>query len=327
MVSPLRKGPSGPPAVVDTSIDPLSRALYVDPNGSDEGTRDGSIAHPFLLIQEAFDSKFVANRDFECSFLIVPCFNGEKNAGPLSIPANDGMNTFVSIVGQCGSNRSIETTSQSTGMGAIALLGAVTIDGTSQNTAVNFQNVTVEDVVTAQTSPGNNVRLSFSGCQVSAIDAANADLLLVATSAEGDVTAGSIEAYDSTSVSPPPGQTWTAGVIRLDGATNLELHMNGVTLSGSVIVLERQARATISVTVPALGAGVLGRVNVDVSGTELDGVDAGDPVLVNPTEDISPSGADGGFLASFRVSAPNTVRLSFKGSLAGGASDFTFTRL
>lgn len=325
----LRKGPSGPAADVDVSISPLSRALYVDPNSTVDGTRDGSIAHPFLTLQAAFDSKFVAGTDLECTFIVVPCFNGSNNAGNLAIPGNGGFNVFVSIVGECGSDRSLETTGESTALGAIAVVGEVRIAADASNVAVSFEDVYLEATLVREgsESPGDGVRLSFSGCQTSAIDAPNTTLLFACTSVDGDVTAADVEAYDSTTNAPPPGNTWTADSFRLDGATNYQLRTNGATLVGDVTVMERQARATIGVVVPALGAAALGYVDVDVTGTELDGVVAGDPIVVNPTADLAGAGANGGSLASARVSAPNTVRLAFTGALAGGSSNFTFARI
>lgn len=40
----------------DASIDPFSRTLYVDGSSTVPGTPDGSVAHPFLLIQDALDA-------------------------------------------------------------------------------------------------------------------------------------------------------------------------------------------------------------------------------------------------------------------------------
>lgn len=86
-------------------------------------------------------------------------------------------------------------------------------------------------------------------------------------------------------------------------------------------------RGTISVVVPAIAASTdVDYADVSTVGTPLEGVDVGDVVLANPTADLVAAGAGGGFL-NCRVSAANTIRLTFRGVLAGGASDFIFCRV
>ncbi len=80
-----------------------------------------------------------------------------------------------------------------------------------------------------------------------------------------------------------------------------------------------------AVVVPALAAGALGYVDVNLSGTNLVGITTTDPIIVNPTADLVAAGAGNGGLLSARISALNTCRLAFIGTLAGGSVNFKFT--
>jgi hypothetical protein len=87
------------------------------------------------------------------------------------------------------------------------------------------------------------------------------------------------------------------------------------------------AQALISVAVPALAAAALGYVDVSLVGTALAGAPAGSQIIAEPQADLAAAGAAGGFYVNARVSATNTVRLAFVGTLAGGNVNFLFTRL
>lgn len=92
-------------------------------------------------------------------------------------------------------------------------------------------------------------------------------------------------------------------------------------------ILERSTpTATISVNVPAVAAGTLAYLDVSVAGTSLDGVTTADQVYACPTADLAAAGAGAGYYVGCRVSATNTVRLTFQGTLAGGAVNFTFSK-
>ncbi len=85
--------------------------------------------------------------------------------------------------------------------------------------------------------------------------------------------------------------------------------------------------ATISVVVPAVAAATLAYLDVSVAGSPLDGVTTADEVLAQPTADLAAAGAGNGNYVGCRVSATNTVRLTFQGALAGGAVNFRFAKV
>jgi len=122
-------------------------------------------------------------------------------------------------------------------------------------------------------------------------------------------------------ITPPGNVDW-----RLSGVLSaVELGHNGSSycLEGRLI-----PSAVISVVVPAVAAGTLAYLDVSTVGTTLEGVLAvGDVVLGVPAADLAAAGAGNGNYEGCRVSAANTLRLSFQGLLAGGAVNFTFARL
>lgn len=88
-----------------------------------------------------------------------------------------------------------------------------------------------------------------------------------------------------------------------------------------------QQQATISVAVPALAAGVLGYLDVSTVGTALAGITTADNVQAAPAADLAAAGAAGGYYIDCRVSAADTVRMKFVGTLVGGATNFLFQRV
>lgn len=121
--------------------------------------------------------------------------------------------------------------------------------------------------------------------------------------------------------------TGAAGEVVFDArAAFLHESGGGVVVNGTLTVQSRGAQAQVTVATPVLAAAALGYVDVNVSGTELAPLTTTDVVTVNPTADLHAAGAAGGFLASARVSAANTVRLAFVGTLAGGNVDFRIAR-
>lgn len=88
-----------------------------------------------------------------------------------------------------------------------------------------------------------------------------------------------------------------------------------------------EAQATISVAVPAVAAGTLAYLNVSTVGTALEGITTADVVVGAPTADLAAAGAGNGDYVGCYVSAANTLRLGFQGTLAGGAVNFNFKRV
>jgi hypothetical protein len=85
--------------------------------------------------------------------------------------------------------------------------------------------------------------------------------------------------------------------------------------------------ATVSIIVPAVGAGAVGYVDTSLAATIFAGLFAvNNPVSVIPQSDLVAAGAGGGFINA-RISAANTLRSAFVGPLAGGAANFTVTRV
>jgi len=79
----------------------------------------------------------------------------------------------------------------------------------------------------------------------------------------------------------------------------------------------------ITIAVPALAAGVLGYVDTSLVGTPLEGTPANAVVIVEPQSDLAAAGATSGFLVNARMSATNTLRCAFVGTLVGGNATFT----
>lgn len=83
------------------------------------------------------------------------------------------------------------------------------------------------------------------------------------------------------------------------------------------------APVTLVVAVPALAAGALGYVDVSLVGTPLEGMPATAVVTAQPQVDLAAAGAGNGGFLNCRVSATNTLRFAFIGTLAGGNANFT----
>ena len=121
--------------------------------------------------------------------------------------------------------------------------------------------------------------------------------------------------------------TGAPGVLTVDENTLQNMDANGVTVVNGTITVNRGLTATISVIIPAIVAGVLEYVDVSTVGTRLEGITPADNVHGSPTVDLVAAGATNGFYINCRVSAINTIRIAFVGTLAGGATDFIFTIL
>lgn len=118
-------------------------------------------------------------------------------------------------------------------------------------------------------------------------------------------------------------------ILEMDGNTYSSFLTQGCTLSGGIAikVVDQQQRITLAIAVPVLAAGVSAYVDTSLVGTDLAGMSAGDPVLVNPQQDVEAAGANGGGLRSFRISAGNTLRCEFQGVTTAGSQNFTVTKL
>jgi hypothetical protein len=84
---------------------------------------------------------------------------------------------------------------------------------------------------------------------------------------------------------------------------------------------------TVSAVVPAVAALTLAYLDVPLATTGFAGLTTNQAVAVNPRSDLAPAGLNGGSLVSARISATDTLRLGFLGALAGGAANFTLTKL
>lgn len=119
--------------------------------------------------------------------------------------------------------------------------------------------------------------------------------------------------------------------LEMDSNTYGEFFRKGGTVSGGIdliVVDSGQATARVSIVVPALATDEMGFATVSLVGTPLDGILPNTPICVTTTQDLSAAGAGrGGVLGSPRIVAANTLKVSFAGALAGGASDILVTML
>lgn len=121
----------------------------------------------------------------------------------------------------------------------------------------------------------------------------------------------------------------TAASLIIDTVSRQAALAGGVTfvIAGAVQVSDAPLSATVSIVVPAVAADAVGYVNTTLVGTPLEGLfNTGDGVTVNPQSDLVAAGAGGGFINA-RIVAADSLRCAFNGALAGGAADFTVTRV
>jgi hypothetical protein len=86
-------------------------------------------------------------------------------------------------------------------------------------------------------------------------------------------------------------------------------------------------QATISVVVPAVAVATLAYLDVSTVGTSLAGIISTDTVVGNPVADLAAAGVNAGAYEGCRVSAASTIRMTFRGLLAGGAVNFNFVKV
>lgn len=93
------------------------------------------------------------------------------------------------------------------------------------------------------------------------------------------------------------------------------------------VAQEANTTITLSIAVPVLAADTLGYANTSLVGTVLEGTAQDRLVVAAPVADLAAAGLASGFYIGARMSALNTLRAAFRGTLAGGATNFTVTRL
>lgn len=84
---------------------------------------------------------------------------------------------------------------------------------------------------------------------------------------------------------------------------------------------------TLSVVVPAVAASTLAYLDVSLAATGFAGLTANQAVCVSPQADLAAAALNGGYFVGARMSATDTLRMAFFGTLAGGAANFTITKL
>lgn len=138
----------------------------------------------------------------------------------------------------------------------------------------------------------------------------------------GDVTLGATSRVRASNIT---GQWSTPNTVEVDAWTRKQFFDTGLPVlgGGSLSVDERCNQEVVTVALANQLAGELAYYDV-VMVAELSTLAVGDPVVVNPLQDLDAAGPGAGHLASARVSAANTVRLAVVGSITAGNFDFLF---
>ena len=158
------------------------------------------------------------------------------------------------------------------------------------------------------------------------LDGCSLQATLTLNATGGDV---SHTIYRTTKFDPASVITFVAGIdlatVRVDAFSNQWMNNSVIGANVETVkVLGAVTNATLSVVVPAVGAGNVGYVDVStLAGHDELLCEVGDVVIGNPQADLVAAGAGGGFI-NCRVSATNTIRCAFLGPLAGGAVNFRF---
>ncbi len=201
------------------TITPLSTVRYVDP-ATTTSSPDGSIAHPFTNLQDAFDS----GSGF-LTILVVPT----GDAGTLNVTA--GTVSQLSIVGIVGED---VTTSSDLNIGLITVADDF-------DSIIGLENVAVTDGVSA---PDAVFQLDMSNCQVNGnIDTPNATLVRLTNCLTIGVNINA-QNISAESTRANGGGVWTGpsgesdGLIELDGTTNYFQTNNGTTFSVTPTITE-----------------------------------------------------------------------------------------
>ena len=176
--------PVNPPG----SITPWDAVLWCDPHSAG-GTPDGSIANPYLTLQDAYDAFILANEVNACTIMVGPGEAGSLILTPLA-------DKQISVVGLAGD--AIDTSFAA----PVVNIDTVTLDTGSGVVTISFQNCyinVIDSTVGSMAAPGRV--LSLSQCQVNTSITCNwttfaAHNCVIDVSAPQTVTARRIEYRD-----------------------------------------------------------------------------------------------------------------------------------
>lgn len=332
----LRLSPSGPLVEASGSSEPLSLAYYADPDTLvAPADQNGFIGAPFSSLASAF----AAASAIFASDAVMPVLI--LSPGSYASFSTTGGSEPVILEGLAGAGTPTPPT----------IVGNVTADAGSTLNLVNLDlQANVTGLVSAKLdhcTVGGNVdapNVDIIDCPSIAI-VENVSILNARYSTLGSINAlsllGSFDFCTLSDIDAPGASlviqnciftgtnTVTCGALTIDSQSYKRALQRNVTftLSGALTFSDQPLSATISIVVPAVAADAVGYVNTSLVGTPLEDLfDTNDPVLVNPQSDLVAAGAGGGFINA-RISAANTLRTAFNGALAGGAANFTVTRI
>jgi hypothetical protein len=311
------------------SLSPLTGVVWVDGSTAVPSSRQtGSILAPFATITAA-----VAALAAGGTVLIIP---GDYSAEPaVAVPFDIALINMAGL--QYGSVPLRQVTLPSlVGNGSITIQGCHLANVVqSVLGSVTTQSCVISADITAQLLYQDwyssvPTRVTFS---VAAIGAVMVGTSFSVPSAASDfaLPAGGLFSAKGVTFSPADTIVFAAGVagdVQLDGASYYSLFnasLAPITNGNISHVYTGWSRIVTSVLVPALGATVLGYLDVSVAATELAPLNPNVPVFAAPRADLAGGGAGSGYFVGCRVSAVNTVRMTFIGSLAGGNTDFTIS--
>lgn len=202
----------------------------------------------------------------------------------------------------------------------ITIRGGSMLAGVTSSTLFVAENATIGPLVTA-------ARARIIDCTGTLNIAVAQNLTIANFEAEDPTSGGTIVVGDQARIlrSTIPNSLNVTGELIIDRLTLYPMLRAGIAVTNGSRTIVDLLSETVAGVVPAVAADAVGYLDVSMVGTILEGIDVGDPILVNPTADLVAAGPGGG-LINARVSALNTVRLAFNGALAGGASNFVFTR-
>lgn len=181
---------------------------------------------------------------------------------------------------------------------------------------MTFRECTINDAIIGRT-------ISINGGTCAAITQSVGTLTITGTRIGGLITSSAPTVRNSFI-----GDVFTStDGLDIDRSTYYTALVSGVAfiVPGTLTLLDEVA-ASVAVVVPAVAADAVAYLDVSMAGTTLAGIPANTPIQVNPAQDLAAAGPGGGFMNA-RVSAAGSVRLAFKGALAGGATTMLFTRI
>lgn len=337
----VRVPPSGPFETIEGGAGaPLSHVLYVDAGTAvAPADQTGSQGSPFSTLAAALLAAAVVpevNFARYCTLAIVPgdyTAEGEQELPPVILlfqamgpgvllPAfatPDPLEAigatafsgcqfagFTAAQGLSETQWSLDLLNGSRCSGNIVMFGDLTVHGFGESQP-------------SQLGPGLNFINGDIECRVFTAT----DLFLGALAAT--ITTAGVE-WQNTRFSND-GRTITSSAgMAVDLFTLNNLFSTGATFPIASNIAPCIATAPIAVAVPALLAGELSYVDVDLTGSRLDGIQPNEPIGFAPVEDVEAAGVDQGTPIGVRVSAANTARLSFVGVTSAHSVDFVFWR-